>query len=361
MPVTSGTYNFQVIEVELIIREAFERIGILGEFVEAQKLNAARNSINFMLVEWMNKSVNLWTLQSAYLPLVTNQGQYEFENIVGDVIQANLRTSTRQLNGTPRSNTGTTYDGNGGGNAAFAFDNNFATACTQNVTDGNISYTYGINSYETITFIGIRTNVSGNYNLIVEYSNDNISWSTLNVDWSHPYAYTAGVTRWADVITPVSATTYRIREIGGATLNIQEIYFNNNVLDLPISSVSRYEYYTYPNKKLQGRPTVYYLDSQINPVFNIWPVPSSLYNCIAYTYKKMIQDVGAFTNALQIPQRFYQAMVNGLAYYLALKYNPSLAPNMLGEYEKSFALAAAEDAEIIPMRIYADYNKGNYS
>ena len=38
MPTTSGRYNFQVIEVELIIREAFERIGILGEFVEAQKL-----------------------------------------------------------------------------------------------------------------------------------------------------------------------------------------------------------------------------------------------------------------------------------------------------------------------------------
>lgn len=361
MPITSGKYNFQVIEVELIIREAFERIGILGEFVEAQKLIAARTSINFLLLEWMNKSVNLWTLQTAYLPLVTNQGQYIFENIVGDVIQANLRTSTRQLNGTPRSNTGSTYDGEGGGIAVYAFDNNFDTACTQNVNDGNISYTYGADVYQTITFIGVRTNVSGNYNLVVEYSNDNINWSTLNVDWSHPYAYSKGITRWADVITPVAATTYRIREIGGATLNIQEIYFNNNILDMPISSVSRYEYYTYPNKKLQGRPTVYYLDSQINPIFNLWPVPSSQYNCIQYTYKKMMQDVGAFTNSLQIPQRFYQAMVWGLAYHMALKYNPQVAPMMQSEYEKSFALAASEDAEIIPIRINADYSKGYYS
>lgn len=361
MPSTSGRYNFQIIEVELIIREAFERIGILGEFVEAQKLNAARASINFLLLEWMNKSVNLWTLESTFLPLVTNQGQYVFENIVSDVIQVNLRTSTRQLNGTPQSNTGITYDGAGGGIAAYAFDNNFATACTQTHADGNISYAYGAGVYQTVTFIGIRTNVSENYNLIVEYSNDNANWSTLNIDWSHPYSYTTGVTRWANVTTPVAASTYRIREIGGAILNIQEIYFNNNILDMPISSVSRYEYYTYPNKTLQGRPCVYYLDSQINPVLNLWPVPSDQYNCVQYTYKKMMQDVGQFTNSLQIPQRFYQAMVWGLAYHMALKYATQTASLMQSEYDKAFALAASEDAEITPIRISADYSKGYYS
>lgn len=359
MPTTSGKYTFQVIEVELIIREAFERIGILGEFVEAQKLNAARLSINFLLLEWMNKSVNLWTLQSAYLPLITNQGQYIFDNIVGDVIQANLRTSTRQLNGIPQSNTTDTYDGNGGGDAANAFDGNPATACTQNAADGNISYDYGDGVTQQINFIGIQSNSNTLYTLLVEYSQDTVNWTLLYV--IPPQTFTAGVNVWFDVVTPIDARVYRIREIGGETLDIQEIYFNNNILDLPISSVSRYEYYTYPNKKLQGRPTIYYLDSQINPVFNLWPVPSSQYNCVQYTYKKMMQDVGQFTNALQIPQRFYQAMVWGLAYHMALKYNPQVASMMLSEYDKSFTLAANEDAEITPIRINADYSKGYYS
>jgi hypothetical protein len=350
MPTTSGKYTFQVIEVELIIREAFERIGILGEFVEAQKLNAARTSINFLLLEWMNKSVNLWTLQSAYLPLITNQGQYIFDDIIGDVIQANLRTSTRQLNGTPAASNG--------GAAVNAFDGNPATSCDAGV-NGNISYDYGDGVTQQINFIGIQSFTTTAYTLLLESSVDNINWTTL---YTIPLqTFSAGVNVWFDVPTPINARAYRIRETGGATLNIAELYFNNNILDLPISSVSRYEYYTYPNKKLQGRPTIYYLDSQINPIFNLWPVPSDQYNCVQYTYKKMMQDVGQFTNSLQIPQRFYQAMVWGLAYHMALKYNPQVAFMMQGEYDKSFALAASEDAEITPLRIYADYSKGYYS
>lgn len=358
MPTTSGTYNFQTIEVELIIREAFERIGILGEFVEAQKLNAARTSINFLLLEWMNKSVNLWTLQSSYLYLIPNQSQYIMDVTIGDILQANIRTFTRQLNGTPQTNTGQTYDNGGGGVAAQAFDGNPATACTQNVMNGNISYDYGANITQQINFIGIQSNSTTVYTLVIEYSQDSMTW--INLLTIPVQTFNIGNIYWFDILAPVDAEFYRIREIGGATLNIQEIYFNNNILDMPISAVSRYEYYTYPNKKLQGRPTIYYLDSQINPIFNLWPVPSDQYNCIQYTYKKMMQDVGQFTNSLQIPQRFYQAMVWGLAYHMALKYNPQSASIMLSEYDKSFAVATAEDTETTPIRIYADYNKGNY-
>jgi hypothetical protein len=353
MPNTSGQYTFQIIEVELIIREAFERIGILGEFVEAQKLNAARASINFLLLEWMNKSVNLWTLESTFLPLITNQGQYILENIIGDIVQVNLRTSTRQLNGTPTASNG--------GNAANAFDGDSTTSCDAGV-DGWIAYDYGVGNTQQINFIGIQSATTTPYSLVVETSSDNNIWVNLYTipDPDLPQSFTAGFNLWLNIPTPINARSYRIRETGGQTLNISELYFNNNVLDMPISSVSRYEYYTYPNKTLQGRPCIYYLDSQINPIFNLWPVPSSQYNCVQYTYKKMIQDVGQFTNALQIPQRFYQAMVWGLAYHMALKYNPQIAPSMLSEYDKSFALAASEDAEITPLRIYADYNKGNY-
>jgi hypothetical protein len=354
MPITSGTYNFQVIEVELIIREAYERIGILGEFVEAQKLNAARNSINFLLLEWMNKSVNLWTLESTFLPLTANQGQYTLENIIGDIVQVNLRTSTRQLNGTPTASNG--------GDAANAFDSNPATSCNAG-QNGWIAYDYGAGNTQQINFIGIQSATTTAYSLVVETSSDNNNWTLLYTipAPTPPQSFTAGFNLWLNIPTPINARSYRIRETNNATLNISELYFNNNVLDMPISSVSRYEYYTYPNKTLQGRPTVYYLDSQINPIFNIWPVPSSQYNCLQYTYKKMMQDVGLFTNSLQIPQRFYPAMVWGVAYHMALKYNPQIAPNMLSEYEKSFSIATAEDAEITPLRIYADYYKGNYS
>lgn len=346
---TSGTFNFQSIQIELIIREAYERIGILGEFVEPQKLDSAKRSINLLLLEWMNKSINLWTLESSYLPLVTAQAQYRLPIIVSNIIQANLRTSTRQLNGIATSSNA--------GVAANAFDGNPLTACTQNAANGNISYDYGAGVTQQINFVGVQSNVNRTYSLIIESSVNNIDWLPL-IAFS-PLDFVAGVNVWIDVPTPIDARVYRIRETGGTTLDIQEIYFSNNILDMPISNVSRYEYLTYPNKRLQGRPSIYYLDRQIIPVLNLWPTPSNQYNCLQYSYKQMIQDAGAFyTNALQIPSRFYPALIWGLSYQLALKYNPQIAGTLKGEYEQSFNLATVSDSESINISIRGDEDYG---
>jgi len=331
MPATSGTYNFQSVEVEILIREAYERIGIIGEFVEPLKLDSARRSINFLLLDWMDKTINLWTLRMAYLPLVTGQRQYTLPNTVSNIIQANLRTSTRQSftdNGTAASSAG--------GIAANAFDGNPLTAC--------ISWDFGVGNSQQITFVGITANTEETYTLAVEYSNDNINWTLLfNID---PQTFLFGVNVWFDVPAPVNARVYRIREFGGNTLDIQEIYFNNNTFDFVISDVSKYEYNTYPNKYLQSRPSVYYLDRQpFAPILNLWPTPSPQYNCLFYSYKKLMQDVGLYTNTIEIPSRFYPALVWGLSWHLALKFKPDIADMMEAKYEQSFNTATSEDSE----------------
>jgi hypothetical protein len=73
----------------------------------------------------------------------------------------------------------------------------------------------------------------------------------------------------------------------------------------------------------------------------------------------MIQDTGAFyTNALQIPSRFYATLIWGLTYQLALKYNPQQAAQFKSEYEQSFQLATKEDSEDVPISIRGDSNYG---
>lgn len=474
MPSTSGTYNFQSVQIELLIREAFERIGILGEFTEYQKIDSAKRSIDLLLLDWMNKSVNLWTLQGEYLSLNTGQGQYTLSNTVSDIIQVNLRTSTRQLNGAASSNIRQlggllASSASSSGVAANAFDGDPLTACTQNAINGNISYDYGAGNTESlnlvaiisetlqnytlsiqtsadninwndlqlipiqaygasvilqfiinvpiaarsyriletggatlniqelyfvqyvpnnnasnafdqdptsafidilpngsidydygngnsqyITFIGIQSNLTTLYSLVVEYSQDTITWFPL-MDIPKQ-TFNKGITSWFDVLTPVAARAYRIRETGDAVLNFQEVYLNNNIYDFAISDVSRYEYLTYPNKKLQSRPSVYYLDRQIVPVLNLWPTPSQYYNCLFYSYKQMMQDAGAFyTNTIQIPARFYPALVWGLSWHLSLKYRPESAAMCKGEYDQSFNAATYEDSEGTAIRINGDY------
>lgn len=343
---TSGTFNFQSIQIELIIREAFERIGISGEFIEPVKLDSAKRSIDLLFLDWMNKSVNLWTLEKAYLQLVPLTGQYILDTNVSNIIQANLRTSTRVLDGVPSSVPG--------GIAANAFDGDPGTACTQTGANGYIAYIY-TGSSQQINFIGITSNQNIQYTLTVEITQDLLTWTTL---FDIPaQSFQKGVNAWFDVPTSMAAAGYRIRETGGAILDIQEIYFNNNVVDFAISNVSREEYYTYPNKYLASRPSVYYLDRQISPVLTIWPIPTANYNCLQYTYKKMIQDAGLlYTNTVQIPARFYPALIWGVSWQLALKFNPQAAQMLKIEYEQAFDVATREDSESTPISIMGDTN-----
>jgi len=342
---TSGTYDFQSIEVELIIREAFERIGISGEFVEPIKLDSAKRSINFLLLDWMSKSINLWTLKSFYMTLIEGQREYKLATEVSDIIQANLRTSTRQLNGTASSSEG---------NAANAFDGDSSTACTQVTPGGDITYDYGEGVTQQITFFGIQSNVETNPNLLVEISLDNINWVTILSILPNEHTLVVGVIEWFDIPTPYDARYFRVSSFSDEPLDIQEIYFNNNTLDFAITNVSKYEYNNYPNKYLQGRPSVYYLDRQSDPIVNIWPTASEQYNCLFISYKEMMQDAGSYTNSLDIPSGFYPALVWGLSWHLALKYNPSLAEMLKNEYEQSFTIATNEDTESVPIHLGID-------
>ena len=354
MSKTSGTYGFLSIEIELIIREAYERIGIMGEMVETQKLESARRAIDLLMLEWMNKTVNLWTLKSRLLGLTASQGVYGegVETFYEDIIQVNLRTSTRQLNGTAASSSGI---------AANAFDGNPNTACTQNAPNGNISYDYGAGNTQQLTFIGVASAINANYTLVIEYSNDGMNWQHL--DWSSTLFYDPidnisfpyRQIIWGTINKPVTAQYYRIRETGGATLDIQEIYFNNNIFDYVLSKVSRDEYYSYPNKTLEGRPTVYYFDRQIEPVLYLWPVPNAQYNCLQYTCKQMMQETGIlYSDTIDMPARFYPALIAGVTYNLALKFQPERAQLFKSIYEEAFALAATEDTEGVTMTIYGD-------
>lgn len=346
---TSGTFNFQSIQIELIIREAFERIGISGEFVEPVKLESAKRSIDLIFLEWMNKSVNLWTIEKTYLSLSQQKNPYEVEPNVSNIIQANLRTSTRQI-------TSTGVAESSSGIAANAFDGNPFNYCTQDAPNGYISYIYGEGDYKQINFIGITSATDQEYTLTVDAGSDQPG--VIGFSYEIPkQRYPAGDTVWIDIPRAINAKIYRIRETGGATLNIEEIYLNNNVQDFPITNVSRSEYYTYPNKYLASRPSVYYFDRQISPFLYLWPVPTVDYNCLQYSYKKMIEDTGSlYTNTVQIPSRFYPALIWGVSWQLALKFNPQIAQMLKSEYEQSFEIATREDSESTPVSITCDLN-----
>lgn len=347
---TSGTYNFGSPQSEQIIRDAYERIGILPNLITQQKIDAAQRSINFLLQEWVNKGNNLWTIRKGMIGLTSNQSSYNLPNNAIDIKTAAIRTSNRNLGGTAFSSAG--------GVAANAFDNNAATACTQTAPNGYISYNWGAAQY-AISMVGVQSNATINYTLVCEYSFDNITWTqALSIPvQSYPY----GVIQWFVMPVPVPAPYFKVRETGGSTLNIQELYFNNNLYDTIISRLSEFEYTSIPNKNsFTSRPSSFWVDRQVNPIIYLWPTPNSTYHTLYFTYWRSLQDVGSLINNAEVPARFLEALCAGLAFKLSVKENVS--PDkvaMLGQlYQEAYRTAGEEDRERVPLRIYGDYMQG---
>ena len=116
--------------------------------------------------------------------------------------------------------------------------------------------------------------------------------------------------------------------------------------DSPMTKVDRSTYAAFSNKLSQGTPNQYWVQRFIDHVsINIYPTPDSTNASkdMHFYYIKRIQDVGAYTNATDMPFRFVPCMVSGLAYYLSMKYAPQMTQQMKLFYEDEFQRALQED------------------
>jgi hypothetical protein len=124
--------------------------------------------------------------------------------------------------------------------------------------------------------------------------------------------------------------------------------------DLNITRISVSTYATIPNKLQQARPIQVWIERlQPNPRITVWPVPD---NTTTYTFVYWrlvrIDDAGNGVNTMDVPFRFLNCMVAGLAYYLALK-----IPNAVqrldvlkAQYDEAWDLASSEDREKAAVR-----------
>jgi len=96
---TSGTTSFNL-DIDELIQEAYERIGIDGSR-SGYQLKSARRSINLLLSEWDNRGVHLWKVEKATVNLVLGQAEYNyaadptnFPNNINDVLEAYVRNNS---------------------------------------------------------------------------------------------------------------------------------------------------------------------------------------------------------------------------------------------------------------------------
>jgi len=150
------------------------------------------------------------------------------------------------------------------------------------------------------------------------------------------------------------------RSTGDGTSDATAVYGVDNILeanyritstnvDSPMTAISRSQYQGFSNKTAKGIPTQYFVERFIDKTtITLYLTPGAAQdgNKINYYYVKRIQDVGAYTNATDVPFRFVPCMCAGLAYYLSQKNAPQRTQELKLLYEDELARAVKEDADI---------------
>ena len=354
---TSGTVGATVIDVQQLIDHGARRCGKLAEELTSEQQTSARESLFFLLSNLANLGINYWAIDKEVIGLQANKYIYSLPVGTVDVLNALYRTMSQP--------TGS-YATSAGGVVANVYDNDVATFCQQTSANGNIQVDYGTGNPVYAGSIGILPYVAGGgsstLSYIYEYSTDGSTWNTL---------YDAGSTTitdnqwiWQDIDPGQSVSYYRVRAYSGTTLALREWYVGNNSTEITMARLNRDDYTNLPNKNFTAnQPFQFWLDRTISqPTMYVWPTPSDPFVQMTVWYSRQIQDVGALQGQLEIPQRWYEAVVMMLAHRMSLEL-PQVATDRITYLEKmaDTYLMQAENEERDKSPIYLAPNISVYT
>lgn len=134
-------------------------------------------------------------------------------------------------------------------------------------------------------------------------------------------------------------------------VDILEMVLRRDGTDYEMDRISRSDYFNFPNKTDQGRPSQFFFNRQISPVINLWQSPENSTDQIVYYYVRRLEDADSLVNTGGVPFRFYPCMVAGLAYYMAMKRAPDRLQVLKAVYDEEFQRASDEDRDRVPLKL----------
>ena len=310
----SGTVGTTVVNVQEVIDHAARRCGKLAEELTSEQQITARQSLYYFLSSLINIGIQYWAISKEVIGLTPDKYIYELPLGANDALNVLYRTMNRPSG---------EYTSSAGGVVANVYDGTTSTYCQQTSPNGNISVFYGTNDPIYAGSIGILPYVAGGgsslWSVIYEYSTDNITWNTL--DDLGQVLVTDNQWIWTDIDPGQNVEYYRVRVYNGTTMALRELYIGNNSREIQMSRLNRDDYTNLPNKNFTAnQPYQFWFDRTIPvPKIYLWPTPSDAFVQMTVWYSRQIMDVGALTDELEIPQRWYEAIIMNLAHRLSLE------------------------------------------
>jgi hypothetical protein len=296
---TTGTTAFNMEFTELA-EEAWERAG--REMRTGYDLRTARRSLNLMTIEWANRGINMWTIETGTITLTQGLATYALPTDTIDLLDHVIRTQA----------------------------NNAATQADLSITRISVS------TYATIP-------------------NKMVQGRPIQVWIQRLSGETNPTTVVLDGAITATATTITLSSVVGLAgsgfirLGTEDIYYGY-ISGSVLGGVFRGQNNTTAAAQTDG--TAVFVPQL--PAVTVWPTPdgSQQYQFVYYRMRR-IQDAGAGIQTADMNFRFLPCVVAGLAYYIAMK-----VPELQGRldmlkrvYDEQYALAAQEDREKATLRL----------
>ena len=304
---TSGTVGSTIFLNQQIIDHAFRRCKMVEQEITGEHLQIALELLWLHTQTLVNKGIKLWNVVPIILPIYEREQTVPLPVGTVDTYTINLRGLTR-VTGTASSSEGV---------AQNAFDGNVTTACTQTLPAGSITMT--LPSAQAFSTFGILPNVSAatptGWNYVIEASNDNFVTSQIFIT-ALDATVVAGEWIWVDVQGVTAFAQWRLRATGATILDVLELVYADVPNEIPMYKLNRNDYANLPDKVSTGRPTQFWYEKRRTiPQLELWPSPQFQFTFSQITgfVQRQLQDVGAMTDELEVPDRWYLAMVCNLA------------------------------------------------
>ena len=296
---TTGSTAFNLEFTELA-EEAWERAG--REMRSGYDLRTARRSLNLMTIEWANRGLNMWTIETGTITLTQGLNTYALPTDTIDLLDHVIRTQP-----------------------------NVAS------TQADLSITrISVSTYATIP------------NKLTQGRPIQVWIQRLSGE-TNPTSSTldGAITSTADSIT--LNTVVGLAGSGFIRLDSEDIYYTY-ISGNTLGGVFRGQ----NNTTAASHTTSTAVNVPQLPAITVWPTPdgSQTYQFVYYRLRR-VQDAGKGVETADMNFRFLPAVTAGLAYYIAMK-----VPELMGRldmlkavYEEQYKLAAGEDHEKATLRL----------
>jgi len=343
----SGTVGQTVVTVQNLIDDGARRAGKLAEELTVEQVQSAKQSLYLILSNLINQGIQYFAVKKQVYGLQPNQYEYTLPAGGVDVLNALYRWMTQPIG---------SYTSSAGGIVQNVADDNVTTYCQQTTANGSILVNYGTNNPQYIGSIGLMPYIAGGGSATWSYqyqaSSDGTNWTTIYTATN--VTVTDGQWIWQDIDPGANVQYYQIVATGGTTLGIREWYLGVNSTEITMSRLNRDDYTNLPNKNFTAnQPFQFWVNRTIpTATITLWPTPQSAFYQMTVWYSSQVQDVGALSGQLAVPDRWLMAIQNMLAHQMAQTLPAIPLPRVQyleAQAEKYFQMAEQEERDRSPI------------